>query len=54
MSVITLFLALSQRMADFLKGLDASKTGFLRDFCKGITLLVIGIAKSRKKTSIAI
>ena len=26
---------------------------FLRDFCKGITLLVIGIAKSRKNTSIA-
>ena len=40
-------------MTDFMRRIRCKQDGFLWDFCKGITLLVIGIAKSLKKTSIA-
>ena len=37
----------------FMRRVRCEQDAFLRDFCKGITFLVIGIAKSRKNTSIA-
>ena len=40
-------------MTDFMKRVRCEQDAFLRDFYKGITLLVIGIVKSRKNTSIA-